>query len=559
MSAASATIDPAAIVGASASARLNRWIPADKRRDRRGWIEAKVLIRDKKRQKVNLRLNVVQEILWKKWAERGHTGVRSVVLKARQEGVSTLTLATFFEEVLHVPNTIAVIVDKDAPNASRKMRVIKGMLQNLPQEERPRMSYNSVNEMVFPDLNSSIYIGAAGNKSFGRGDTINLVLLSEFAYYPHPEDTLTGILEAVPRGDGMIVVESTAQGAETYFHQLWRDAEAGLSNFEGTFLPWFIFPEYTEPAAEGDPPIVRTPEELAPPLGGLTDDQIRWRRTTARDQKGKLEQEHPSTAESAFLRSGRGRFDTDALLKARAAAPAPLRTADNGAITVYAEPLEGRTYTIGADTAEGLPDGDFDAAIVVDDRTGVEVATLWGSWQPHVYADKLMELGHLYRDAMLAVERNNHGHAVLQRILLGGEGVKPYPSQRIYRHLDYDEHMKKQMPRPGWPQDQVTKPILTTGLEKLLDEHPECFLDKPTISELLSVVYHKDGSVGAPDGGHDDRFIARGIAEQARVRSIAQTHGGGFKGGLVSGADDRKRTSPLGDTIDPDWKDPRGA
>jgi hypothetical protein len=36
------------------------------------------------------------------------------------------------------------------------------------------------------------------------------------------------------------------------------------------------------------------------------------------------------------------------------------------------------------------------------------------------------------------------------------------------------------------------------------------------VTELIGVVYRKDGSVGAPAGGHDDRFMSRGIAEMCR-------------------------------------------
>lgn len=529
-------------------------------RDRRVWIERNVIIQDKQRQRVPLLFNVAQQRLWSDWSARGLNGLRAVVHKARQEGVSTLVLAMILDELRHVPNTRAVIVDREAKEAHRKLDTLKFMYDNLPDDEKPRLHYNNRDEMGFPDLGSSVYVGKAGARKFGRGQTIHIVLLSEIAFYPDPESVFTGVMAAVPEDEGMVVLESTANGAETWWHNFYRAARDGGNDFLAAFLSWTIFPEYRKQALVGEPPLERSETERRPPFGALDDDQLRWYRIQQRRFGDKAAAEFPTEDEDGFLHSGRTRFDIAALLRAKAAAPKPIRVEDNGALIVYAEPVEGRTYSIGADTAEGLLGGDYDAAVVVDDATGIEVAVLWGSWPPHVYADKLAALGKRYttaRPAMIAVERNNHGHAVLQRLTQGAEGLKPYTSDRIYRHLDYDERTKKQLPRPGWPTDTVTKPILETGLERLLAEHPECFISEVVLSELMTIVFRKDGSVGAPEnGGHDDLFIARGIAEQVRAKSMSSARGGGFTGSIVHGAV-KERISPFGD-VDDDYVDPRG-
>jgi hypothetical protein len=529
-------------------------------RDRRAWIESRVVIRNKKRERVPLILNVPQQRIWSMWKELGFTGVRCVVHKARQEGVSTLVLATFLEEVCHRPNTTAVIVDREAMEAHRKLRVLKFMYDNLPPDEKPKLSHNNRNEMVFPELNSSIYVGKAGARKFGRGDTIHLVLLSEIAFYPDPESIVTGITEAVPNGEGLVVFESTANGAETYWHNFYRQARDGQNTFRAIFLPWWALPEYRQPQLAGEAPLVRTTEEQQPPFDKLDDDQLRWRREKAKILKERVEAEDPSTDEGAFLRSGRTRFDIAALLVAKAAAPNPLRVEDGGALTIYAEPEDGKTYTVAADVAEGLPGGDYDAAVLVDDASGVEVAVLWGKWPFHVFADKLAALGRRYtvaKPATIAVERNNTGSAVLQRLLLGGEGVQPYRRERIYAYRDYDQATQKTLPRPGWPTTSVTKPLMESALERLIADHPECFRDQRVLSELLSLVYLRDGSVGAPQGAHDDLAIARMIVEAVRPESLSRRSSAGFTGAIFYG-EPRRRVSPLGDLIDPNWIPPRG-
>jgi phage FluMu gp28-like protein len=88
--------------------------------------------------------------------------------------------------------------------------------------------------MVNSDKNSSFYIGASGSKSFGRGDTINNLHLSEFAFYEDPESMLASVLQAVVP-QGKVIVESTANGMN-YLKTFWDKAKAGENNFTPHFF-----------------------------------------------------------------------------------------------------------------------------------------------------------------------------------------------------------------------------------------------------------------------------------------------------------------------------------
>lgn len=532
-------------------------------RDRRGWIESNFVIRNKDRQLQRLRLNFPQQQLWKRWQEKHFAGVRDDILKARQEGVSTLCLAAAFEEVLNIPNTHAAIVDRDSEQVHRKMRVLRLAYRNLPESIRPRIASphttGSKNEMEFPDLNSSIYVGKAGARNFGRGDTLHIVLLSEFAFYPDPETLLDGILEAVPLGQGMVFVESTANGAETPFHVEYRDAREGRNGRSAFFLPWHAMPDYRIKPAPGEPKklTLEEGEQRMKDRYGLDDDQIRFYRQKQKDLGDKVEQEYPSDDEAAFLRSGRVRFNTDQLLAISAAckqAPTVERGGEWDILRIWEPPVEGASYTLAADASEGIVGGDFDAAVVVDDKTGVEVATLHGYWPMHVYADKLAALGRRYNNAMIAVERNNHGHTVLQRLAFGmpSEGVEAYPADRIYRHTSIDSQTRKPSSKLGWPTDVVSKPLMASSLERLIADHPECFRDRETVSEILSCVY-LDGpdQWGAPSGAHDDRVIARAIAEQVRPISLAAADNAPSISGVI-------RYGRRGRADGEEYRDPRG-
>jgi len=55
-------------------------------------------------------------------------------------------------------------------------------------------------------------------------------------------------------------------------------------------------------------------------------------------------------------------------------------------LTVFAVPVPGRKYVIGADPAEGNPTSDDSAATVLDVETGEEVATLAGKFELALFA-----------------------------------------------------------------------------------------------------------------------------------------------------------------------------
>jgi hypothetical protein len=101
---------------------------------------------------------------------------------------------------------------------------------------------------------------------------------------------------------------------------------------------------------------------------------------------------------------------------------------------------------------------------------------------------KLDKLGRRYNGALLAVERNNHGHAVLSTL------IYELDYQALYKHEDYDSSGSSD--KPGWPTNVKTKPIAINNLAEMLKDAPECFHDADLFQELRTFV-EKDGKLGA--------------------------------------------------------------
>src|SRR5262249_21749285 len=86
-------------------------------------------------------------------------------------------------------------------------------------------------------------------------------------------------------------------------------------------------------------------------------------------------------------------------------------------LVIYALPVPGRRYFMGADPADGNPTSDPSALEVLDAQTGEEVASLVGRFEPATLAAHIDTVGRWYNNAPVLVERNNHGHAVLLWLL----------------------------------------------------------------------------------------------------------------------------------------------
>ena len=111
----------------------------------------------------------------------------------------------------------------------------------------------------------------------------------------------------------------------------------------------------------------------------------------------------------------------------------------NPSVTVWAQPERGVLYLLCADPAEGIDKGegdpvaeiggtDYSSAYVLDSRNLRTVAAVHGRIAPVEFARLCSGLGHDYNDALLVVERNNHGHVVLFALEEAG-----YPN--LYRHM----------------------------------------------------------------------------------------------------------------------------
>jgi hypothetical protein len=487
-----------------------------------------VRIRTKKGTIVNLVFNQVQrrfaQLIIDQMLTTGY--VRMVVLKARQQGLSTVITAWQYWWVSQRKAQKGLVMAHEADATATLWDMYKRVHDNVPDIVKPHNKYNSKNELTFDVLDSALRIATAGGRGVARGDTLQVCHLSEVAFWPpgFAKANFNGLIQAVPDERGTAVfIESTAQGMVGKFREAWIGATNGSTGYVPFFSAWFESDEYTATDVPED--FQPTPEEQKlVEAFKLSHGQLIWRRRKIANSTPELfMQEYPATPDEAFISTGRPVFEpkllndqiralhTDDKIIRRMSVDGitdnigVLHDNSRGELTIYAERDDKQTYVIGADVGMGVRGGDPSVAQVLDGNQNL-VATWRGVVHPDYFAKVLATLGYHYHTALIAPERNNHGlvTCITLRDLL-------YPA--LYTDvLEGTLDDGKDTIRLGFFTSEATKPLIIDKLRSAFKSGDVVIYDKPTLDEMLTFVVTESGKLQAEDGAHDDTVIALALA-----------------------------------------------
>src|SRR5579864_4288130 len=336
---------------------------------------------------------------------------RNIVLKARQLGVTTYIAARFFVQTITRPGTLTVQVAHDQESAEEIFKIVHRFWENLPETMKRGALLRSranVRQMVFPRIDSEYRVATAADVNAGRGLTIHNLHCSEVARWLRDADEALASLRAAVPEDGDVILESTPNGAGGVFYEEWQHAtETGYTRH---FFPWWYDDEYRDQTGLIEVQPLTPEEEDLVRRTGLSHSQIAWRRTNRAQLRGLAAQEYAEDPVSCFRASGECIFELEAVDRALEAQGMPTAVRENGQLTIWFEPRCNRQYIIGVDPAGGGTEGDYACAEVIDRQTAMQCAELHGHYSPRELAMKLIELGRMYNNAFLVVERNNHGY-----------------------------------------------------------------------------------------------------------------------------------------------------
>lgn len=301
-----------------------------------------------------------------RWMRNQSLPVRIIVLKARRQGVSTLSELLGLQCTAFNRDAHALVAAHKKTSADAIYRMFGLFLDSLPASLTPMIERDNADEIIFdnpdrklrkkqPGLGSSIRNvtvalggGRKDEQGKGRGETYQFIHGSECAFWAEPAEFWSGVSQTVDESpETTIILESTANGFG-WFYEMWEEAARGWSlqydpaigrtrwvcldrrasrsSLMPVFLSWLEEPTYRWPfrsesdrahlAKHIDPEEQRLVAEF-----GATLEQLNWRRRILYGEKfnGDLQmfhQEYPTTPAEAFISSGRKVFDFGALAMA---------------------------------------------------------------------------------------------------------------------------------------------------------------------------------------------------------------------------------------------------
>jgi len=496
----------------------------------------KIITKDSSKGFVPLEFNDAQKVINDKLEQQlKDTGkVRAIILKARQQGISTYCAARVFWKTYYNAYTRSVVMAHDSPTSDALFAMSKNLIQHMNDDMRPTYARSNAKEIQFEHNNAGYRLYTAGSPEAGRGTTPTIAHLSEVAFWQHDEKILAGLFQGISQADNTeVILESTANGASGEFYRLWKGALDGTNGYIPVFVPWYLTSEYRVSAPD-NMELTDKEEELVTKYD-LDNDQLYWRRLKiAESGERKFQQEYPAEPEEAFIVSGSNVFNTEILNDMESTAPRKrLRFNDEfgswddakeGELQVWIPPTFDEKYVIGADVSLGT-NLDYSIAVVFDKDRRLCAMYRTNIMDPGTFGDILFYLGRYYNNALLAVESNSIGNTTLDRLI-----------QMSYLNLYYETKVAsmrtKDTTRLGFRTTAASKPRIIGYLKRLIEDLDISVPSDIIIQELKDYIANDNGKTEALQGSHDDTIMAIAIAME-----VLRTHSERLTNDVISWRD----------------------
>lgn len=491
--------------------------------------------------------------------------IRLVVLKTRRSYFTAGACAELFQEIAFYPGRRATIIANNYKPAG--MEAFDYLIQyamsykafqrlhhevQLPRVIKPKVlrsppSEGSDLQLLLANGSSFDVLSAEGG-DVGRGGGRHALLGDEVAFWRNATVTLTAILNMIPDLRGtMVILQSTANGVGGEFYDLCQKAmdPANEGGWEFLFFGWLEHPPYAMDITPAEglklQKSLDDEERILISVHNASLRQLAWRRRQiAVNCRGDVElfhQEYPTTAEEAFLSSGRPVFDHKELARhpVRPGTSGELeiveqaggtvrrmlfleREEGRGSLTIWKKPERGMLYTIGADpsygkdvsTAKRGENPDYSVAFVIETLTGKQVALYRARTRPGAFGEFLAILARYYNWAFVCPEANDRG-------FIDAFVKMEYPLELVYnRERDPTDKRTKRIEELGFETTGLTRSWLIGAGESAIRDMTIQIHSAVVISECQTFVVKPDGKKEHQADRHDDCVLALCLAEIGR-------------------------------------------
>lgn len=392
-----------------------------------------------------------------------------LVLKSRQLGMSTTTLALILHKAIFQKNAKIVIACKKQNDASKMLTdEIFFMIDQLPAFLRPSEKERNKTRIHFASSNSWIQAVSASPGALRQYQATHVVF-DEFAFYNEIRADLDTEMfrAALPsfQKDGFCTIISTPNG----LGNMYADYVSKALNHELPKEWWFNSLSWK----------LRT--ERLYNAAGEFDDGESFKLSVLALPNGK--RIWAAEYDCQLLASGSPVFTIDALRL----------------LTQPQNPNPRLKYIIGADVGGGSG-GDYSVAQVLD-QYGNQVFTYRdNNINPKDFGNRLYDLARQYNNAIIAVERNNMGISTIDQL-----------ENKHYKNLYRAEDGKI-----GFLTTEKSKPQIIFDLDAMIVSNTISLSDKRTVEELQMYQHltsnTSSSKMSAPAGKHDDCVMSLAIA-----------------------------------------------
>jgi hypothetical protein len=498
-------------------------------------------------------------------------GIRSFyVLKARQLGISTISLALDLLWLSVHPGTQGALITDDDGNREKFRVLLERYINSLPRGLRVGIKAHNRHGLVLNNGSSLDYLVAGkrrGNITLGQSRALSFVHGTEVGSWGSEEgiaSLLSSLAEKNP--NRFYLFESTAHGYNLWFN-LWEASHKDRLSKKPIFIGWWSMDLYALPEGSREfrhywnGELDEAEEELVGEVEKrfgyrITPEQIAWhrrKRTEDIPDEELMNQNFPWTPEMAFITSGYGFFpakrvaedirfitEQECPLKAYryqmgenflATELTQVNTTREADLRVWEEPLDHGVYVMGVDPAYGRSDDAAEHAIVVyrcyADKI-VQVAE-FGTTIPDTYqcAWVMAHLAGAYKNVWINLEVTGPGFAVMQELrhlkrLLDDGYLRGAASQAglndVFSSVKwYLYHRPDQLGAGyvyGWKSNLENKMTIMNQFRDSYTLRMVNLRSIPLLKEMERVT-QKGSDISAEGSAKDDRVIASALAHKA--------------------------------------------
>ncbi len=401
----------------------------------------------------------------------------TVILKARQLGISTITAAYIaWMMMFHRDKNVLVMATKFS-TAGNLVKKVKAIVRNLPTWIK--MAEVSVDNRTSFELSNGSQIKASSTSGdAGRSEALSLLVIDEAAHVEGLEELWTGLYPTLSTG-GRCIALSTPNGVGNWFHKTYVEAEQRENNFHPVKLMWDVHPDR---------------------------DQTWYDKETKNMSRRQIAQE----LECNFNTSGETVVHPDDIAKISQYVCEPkYRVGFDRNFWIWENYNSDYTYLLAADVARG--DGQDNSVFHIFNLDTMEVIGEYqGKVTPDIFSKIIYDAGKQYGDCLAVVENNSVGFSVVEKLKEMNYPNIYYSIKSTHEYVDQVIAETHNSAVPGFTTSLKTRPIIIAKMEEFIRNNLIKILSPRVYNEMKTFIW-ANGRPQAMRGYNDDLIMALSI------------------------------------------------